>query len=274
MRSFISHRPISILLRRAGSMTAVMTQTECASQGAKSPRSTLKLGSPAGDTKTTISHSPANEAAKVFDISPETALQRLCDNVEKLNAYFAAMPGSTDPNSRVSTPVESDALGGGGMSINAVGIHCGDVEDAANRTREEAFQLALLSRKFLSKKEPPISIRDYVLRLHRYCPMSTAVLLAASHYITRMALSEKVLRVTPKNMHRLVLAGLLVATKALEDLSYPHGRVAKVGGVSEHELSKLEISFCFLANFELRVDAQMLMDEATSQSIISKDANI
>jgi len=232
----------------------------------------LKLGSPAG-AETTAPHYPANEPAMVFDILPETALQRLCDNVEKLNAYFVAAPGGTDPNSFVSTPMESVAPGGEGMSIETMGLHCGD-EDAANRTREEAFQLALLSRKFLSKKVPPISIRDYVLRLHRYCPMSTAVLLAASHYITRMALSEKVIRVTSKNMHRLVLAGLLVATKALEDQSYPHGRVAKVGGVSEHELSKLEISFCFLANFELRVDAQMLMDEVTLQSIPNEDTNV
>lgn len=105
------------------------------------------------------------------------------------------------------------------------------------------------------------------MRLHRYCPLSTAVYLATSFYITRMALVDKLLHVTPKNMHRLVLAGLLVATKALEDLSYPHSRVAKVGGVSEQELSKLEISFCFLANFELRVDAQMLMDEAGLQRL-------
>ena len=272
MRFFLSHRPVSILLRRSinhGSMAAVMTQIECASQGAKSPRSMLKLGSPTG-----AETMAANGAAMVFEILPETALERLCDNVEKLNDYFAAMPGSTDPNSFVSTPLESDTPGDEATSVTAVGLHCGDVEDAANRTREEAFQLALLSRKFLSKKVPPISIRDYVLRLHRYCPMSTAVFLAASHYITRMALSEKAIRVTQKNMHRLVLAGLLVATKALEDLSYPHGRVAKVGGVSEHELSKLEISFCFLANFELRVDAQMLMVEVTSQNISKEDTNV
>lgn len=255
-------------------MTAVMVQTECALQGENSPRSMLKLGSPAGHAETTISQTPVNGAGMVFDIAPETALHRLCDNVEMLNNYFATNPGDTDPNSLVSTPLEGEIPEDEGSSVGAVGLHCGDVEDAGVRTREETFQLALLSRKFLSKKIPPISLRDYVLRLHRYCPMSTAVLLAASHYITRMALSEKVLRVTPKNMHRLVLAGLLVATKALEDLSYPHGRVAKVGGVSEHELSKLEISFCFLANFELRVDAQMMMDEITFHKITNEDTPV
>lgn len=46
--------------------------------------------------------------------------------------------------------------------------------------------------------------------------------------------------------------------KALEDLSYPHRRFAKVGGVTEVELGRLEISFCFLTNFELRVTREVL----------------
>lgn len=246
-------------------MATVMTQTECASEGGRSPRSLLKLGSPTNDAETAADQTPPNGASGVFHISPETALQLLCNNIEKLNAYFAETPGTTGPSSYSSTPLGSETPAEEELMIKTVGLHCRDLEGAADRSREEAMQLALLSRKFLSKKIPPIPLKDYLLRLHRYCSMSTAVFLATSFYITRMTLAEKVLRVTTRNMHRLVLAGLLVATKALEDLSYPHSRVAKVGGVSEQELSKLEISFCFLANFELRVDAQMLMDEARLQ---------
>ncbi|KAJ5637302.1 hypothetical protein N7490_007181 [Penicillium lividum] len=244
-------------------MAAVMTQI--APQGMRSPGSLLKLGSPSDGAGAGAGagleepQTQPNGVAAVFQMSPETAMQMLCNNLEKLQTHFAAT--STEPNSFSSTPAESEIPTDEESHLQAVGLHCGDPGHAADRTREEAFQLAILSRKFLSKKVPPIPIRDYLIRLHRYCPMSTAVFLATSVYITRMSLVEKVLRVTPKNMHRLVLAGLLVATKALEDLSFPHSRVAKVGGVSEQELSKLEISFCFLANFELRVDAQMLMDE-------------
>lgn len=46
--------------------------------------------------------------------------------------------------------------------------------------------------------------------------------------------------------------------KALEDLSYPHAKIARVGGVSEIELARLEISFCFLVGFELVVDEETL----------------
>ncbi|KAG6227818.1 hypothetical protein E4U26_001439 [Claviceps purpurea] len=120
------------------------------------------------------------------------------------------------------------------------------------------IQHGAITRKFYSKKEPPISINQYLIRLHQFCPMSTAVYLATSLYIHRLAVEERAIPVTRRNAHRLVLAGLRVATKALEDLSYPHAKIAKVGGVSEVELARLEISFCFLAGFELVVGEELL----------------
>lgn len=121
-----------------------------------------------------------------------------------------------------------------------------------------SIQYAALVRKFYSKRPPPISLEDYLTRMHKFCPMSTAVYIATSLYITRLAVEDKVCPVTPRNVHRLVLAGLRIAMKALEDLKWPHGRFAKVGGVSEAELARLEIGFCFLMDFTLKVDAKML----------------
>lgn len=102
------------------------------------------------------------------------------------------------------------------------------------------------------------------MRMHKYCPMSTAVYLASSLYITRLAIQDRILPVTPRNVHRLLLACLRVAMKALEDLSWPHARFSKVGGVSENELGRLEITFCYLMDFTLKVDAAMLQREAES----------
>lgn len=124
------------------------------------------------------------------------------------------------------------------------------------------LQHSAITRKFYSKKPPPISIEDYLIRIHKFCPMSTGVYLATSVYIHRLAVEERAIPVTRRNCHRLLLAGLRVAMKALEDLSYPHRRFAKVGGVSENELARLEISFCFLTNFELRTTKEMLLDHA------------
>ncbi|KAI2471719.1 cyclin-domain-containing protein [Annulohypoxylon bovei var. microspora] len=119
-------------------------------------------------------------------------------------------------------------------------------------------QHSAITRKFFSKHPPPISIEDYLLRIHRFCPMSTAVYLATSFYIFRLAVEERAIPVTRRNCHRLLLAGLRVAMKALEDLSYPHAKIARVGGVSEVELARLEISFCFLTGFELVIGEEVL----------------
>ncbi|KAL1888264.1 hypothetical protein Sste5346_009656 [Sporothrix stenoceras] len=138
-------------------------------------------------------------------------------------------------------------------------------------------QHSAITRKFYSKKAPPIGISEYLLRLHRFCPMSTGVYIATSYYIYRLAVSEKAIAVTRRNAHRLLLAGLRVAMKALEDLSYAHTKVARVGGVTEAELARLEINFCFLAGFELSVCAEdmqqhwMLMKSGRAVGSLDQD---
>lgn len=72
--------------------------------------------------------------------------------------------------------------------------------------------------------------------------MSTAVYIAASVYLHRLAVVDRILPITRYNVHRLVLAALRIASKACEDLSHSHKRFAKVGGLSENELSRLEVS--------------------------------
>ncbi|CAK7274366.1 hypothetical protein SEPCBS119000_006133 [Sporothrix epigloea] len=138
-------------------------------------------------------------------------------------------------------------------------------------------QHSAITRKFYSKKAPPIGISEYLLRLHRFCPMSTGVYLATSFYIYRLAVTEKAIAVTRRNAHRLLLAGLRVAMKALEDLSYAHAKMARVGGVTEAELARLEINFCFLAGFELSLCADdmrqhwMLMKSGRAVGSLEQD---
>jgi hypothetical protein len=207
---------------------------------------------------------PGNpEATGIYQMLPGAALELLCVYIELL--VKKAVDEMDDSQADVASIPKYRAQGGSISSgeatpVNSTEIHC--CPAGYNEARRDLMQLNVLSKRFLSKRVPPITIKDYLLRLHRYCPMSTAVYLATSMYLTRMVTVERTISLNPKNMHRLVLAGLRVAMKTLEDLSYPHSRVAKVGGVTERELSKLEISFCFLVDFELRVDAHMLIDQA------------
>ncbi|PWY65178.1 cyclin-dependent protein kinase complex component [Aspergillus eucalypticola CBS 122712] len=204
----------------------------------------------------------SNYPNDVFQISPTAALGLLCTAIEMLVESSAEEVGYSR-GAAVPVPgplVHSDSISSGESTpIRVTGL-CRSTEsyDEAGRHLK---QQSVLSKRFSSKRQPPITLQEYLLRMHKFCPMSTGVYLATSMYIMKMATIERVIVVSRKNMHRLVLAGLRVAMKSLEDLSYPHSRVAKVGGVTERELSRLEISFCFLADFELRVDADMLVDQ-------------
>ncbi|PGH01199.1 hypothetical protein GX51_05395 [Blastomyces parvus] len=184
---------------------------------------------------------------EVFTLSPESALKILCAHVNKLAKLTGDIPSSTTPMGENTIPYQT-------TDGNCASPRAGTKHPYTDSP-------TILIKSFYSKRISPISLEDYLLRLHRYCPMSTAVYLATSQYIRHLATVEKIIYVTPRNMHRLVLGGLRVATKMMEDLCYRHERFAKVGGVTERELAKLEINFSFLMDFELMVDAEMMFRE-------------
>lgn len=259
---------------------------------------------PGSDGSTTP---PSPNSLDVFMLTPVTALKLLCAGMEALVRVTGDVPPTpppsfpTTPNmrgmqqekeniarsnsytnlsavrSRMRTPPNSSGcledIDGVNFRRTPIGspevkptepyIIIGDNAEPLN------VQHGAITRKFYSKKPPPISVEDYLMRIHKFCPMSTAVYLATSFYIHKLAVEERAIPVTRRNCHRLLLAGLRVAMKALEDLSYPHSRFAKVGGVSENELGRLEISFCFLTNFELRTTKEKLLDHAINLREIS-----
>lgn len=55
------------------------------------------------------------------------------------------------------------------------------------------------------------------------------------------------------NVHRLVIAGVTVASKFFSDVFYTNARYAKVGGLAVHELNQLELHFLLLTDFRLTI---------------------
>ncbi|MCJ1299010.1 hypothetical protein MMC08_001801 [Hypocenomyce scalaris] len=240
---------------------------------------------------------PASGEIDIFDLSPVAALKMLCGTIEALVRITGDIP-PTPPISQPTTPnlqvmqtekqnvarhkadwgmgqprLHRDSDGAevvDGVPLKKTPIGTPEAADSeplpiiGSNMEPLNIQHGAITRKFYSKKPPPIPLEEYLLRVHRYCPMSTAVYLATSLYIHKLAVIERIIPVTGRNVHRLLLAALRVAMKALEDLSYPHRRFAKVGGVSESELGRLEVSFCFLTNFELKVNKEMLLRQATA----------
>lgn len=227
---------------------------------------------------------PADVEWDPSTLKPEAAMKMLCRAVVALASVTgdipptppisrpgtpraSPLPASTGYRSRSSsrpaTPVPSDDLKGPkfrGIDMGSPEAHHHEpsARDVGADAEPVRVQQVAIARKFYSRKPPPITLLAYLMRLQRYCPMSTGVYLAAASYIYKLAVEEKVVPVTGRTVHRLLLGTLRVAMKALEDLRYPQARFAGVGGVRETELQKLEISVCYLMDFELQVSRESL----------------
>ncbi len=189
----------------------------------------------------------------IFILPPVSALKLLCAGIEALVRIYGNVPltpplsGMNTPNMRGMQAEKENIIRSNSMTdLSSLQMQtqkrpAGDDYDGINMKKARAtspgtdqgepyiiigenaepvnLQHSAITRKFYSKQPPPISLEDYLMRIHKYCPMSTGVYLATSVYIHRLAVEGRALPVTRMNCHRLVLSGLRVAMKALEDLS-------------------------------------------------------
>ncbi len=73
---------------------------------------------------------------------------------------------------------------------------------------------------FNSASEPTISITDFLRRLHKYTHFSAECLIIAVIYIDRYNLSNSTFSLNRLNIHKLVLAAVLLAAKYQDDFYY------------------------------------------------------
>ncbi|WVQ79080.1 hypothetical protein IAT38_001174 [Cryptococcus sp. DSM 104549] len=122
---------------------------------------------------------------------------------------------------------------------------------------------------FHARHVPSISVEAYLLRILKYCPTTNEVFLGLLVYFDRMTklgtpagIGGEAAKVGKKgkgfaidsfNVHRLVIAGVTVASKFFSDVFYTNSRYAKVGGLPPSELNSLELQFLLLNDFRLRI---------------------
>ena len=104
------------------------------------------------------------------------------------------------------------------------------------RTLATASRSALssnMSLTFHARNIPTITLEAYLLRILKYCPASNEVFLSLLVYFDRMSklakeACGKAFVIDSYNIHRLVIAGVTVASKFFSDVFYTNSRYAKV----------------------------------------------
>eukprot|EP00906_Rhabdomonas_costata_P019099 RCo027812 len=105
---------------------------------------------------------------------------------------------------------------------------------------------------FDAKASPMMDLTSYLGRLCKYSQCSSSVLVVALIFLDRLT-STGLVRLTPRNVHRLVLLSVVTACKVVEDVRLSNASFAAVGGLGAAELLSQEVLFLFYIGFELYI---------------------
>ncbi|KAL8045415.1 hypothetical protein ABFX02_08G112700 [Erythranthe guttata] len=110
---------------------------------------------------------------------------------------------------------------------------------------------------FHGVRSPAISLEKYLERIYKYTNCSPACFVVGFVYIDRLVHKYPDSLVVSLNVHRLVVTSVMVASKILDDVHYNNAFYARVGGVSNAELNRLEIELLFLLDFGVCVSSRV-----------------
>ncbi|XP_073023200.1 cyclin-U2-1 [Primulina eburnea] len=113
------------------------------------------------------------------------------------------------------------------------------------------------TRVFDCGEVPDMSIQAYLERIYRYTRAGSSVYVVAYIYIDRLCQLYPEFRIGSRNVHRLLVTTIMVASKYVEDMNYRNSYFARVGGLSTEEMNTLEFEFLFLMKFKLHVNVSV-----------------
>ncbi|XP_054781262.1 cyclin-U2-1 [Prosopis cineraria] len=110
---------------------------------------------------------------------------------------------------------------------------------------------------FDCREIPDMTIQSYLERIFRYTRAGPSVYVVAYVYIDRFCHNNPGFRINARNVHRLLITTIMVASKYVEDMNYRNSYFARVGGLTTIELNNLELEFLFLMGFKLHVNVSV-----------------
>jgi len=109
------------------------------------------------------------------------------------------------------------------------------------------------SAPFSTQEEPTTSIREFMMQISKYLRCSKSCFILALVYIDRVVQTTPHVVINNKTVHRLLLVGVLVASKFLDDGGFDNAHYAQIGGMDTKELNRLEVKFLSCLNWNLHV---------------------
>lgn len=114
----------------------------------------------------------------------------------------------------------------------------------------------LVMSKFTSVYPPAVSVLEYLERILKFARCSDSCFVVALIYIDRIIETRNIV-ISNLNVHRILIASILLAAKFLDDLFYNNSYYAKLGGITTQEMNTLELEFLHFIAFSLNVSSEL-----------------
>ncbi|KAI5966060.1 hypothetical protein CANMA_003306 [Candida margitis] len=115
----------------------------------------------------------------------------------------------------------------------------------ANQQLVKVFQLI---------KTPNLPIEQFLLRIKQYSPsISTTAYLHSIYILFKLTTLLGQVTLTTNNSFRFTVGAIRTCTKLLDDVYQKQQNFTHVVGVSLRDLSKIEVNFCYLINFNFNL---------------------
>ncbi|SCV73718.1 BQ2448_6148 [Microbotryum intermedium] len=118
--------------------------------------------------------------------------------------------------------------------------------------------------RFHSRAPPSINVKDYLVRIARYTNVEPCCLLILLPYVDKVCARMTTFTISSLTVHRFIITGVSVGSKALSDSFCTNGRYARVGGVSIAEMNLLEKELCEAIDWRLTTTGTVLAHYYTS----------
>ncbi|KAF8529152.1 cyclin-domain-containing protein [Hysterangium stoloniferum] len=206
---------------------------------------------------------------KLHEQDPSKLLQLLASLLQQIASANDQIrtSSSSSPDESSSLPVDEP---------DSPSVHRPPIWTTLTSASRHAFSTPTSSLTFHARNIPTITLEAYLLRILKYCPTTNEVFLSLLVYFDRMSklafeATGKSFAIDSFNVHRLVIAGVTVASKFFSDVFYTNSRYAKVGGLPQSELNQLELQFLLLNDFRLSIAAEEMQRYAEQLQIYSRN---
>lgn len=102
---------------------------------------------------------------------------------------------------------------------------------------------------FYQEDSPSIKFYDYLIRIDSYLTIEPICFIATMIYAER----QNMIHICENSVHRYFITAINTSIKSLSDIFYTNNYMAKVGGITVKELTKMEILLCNHLEWKLQV---------------------